>query len=174
MKQQKSEQIKEVLTRSVSAIFPSSEAFEKALLSSKKMSIYIGIDPTGPHLHLGHLTNLLWMKKMQSLGHRIIFLIGDFTAMIGDPTDKMSERQPLTRDQVKKNMQTFKEQASRIILFSGKNPATIRYNSEWYKKTNVGEFMEGAIGYFTLQNMLQRDMFKERLRQGKQDRKSVV
>ena len=159
MKKLDSEKIKAVLTRSVSSIFPSSAAFEKALLSGKKLSIYIGVDATGPHLHLGHLTNFLWMKRMQDLEHEVILLIGDFTAMIGDPTDKMATRQPLTEKQVKQNMRTFKEQVSRIVSFSGRNAAHIRYNSEWYKKMTLAKFIEDLIGYFTAENMIQRDMF---------------
>ncbi len=179
----KKELIKEVLTRSTSYIIPSPEALEKELLSGKKLKIYLGADPTGPHLHLGHLTNLLLLKRLQDLGHKVIFLVGDFTAMIGDPTDKLATRKPLTEKDVKENMRTFKKQASHIISFfswmhpsSWGNGVKIRYNSEWYEKMTLKKFMKDLLGYFdvqnmlyreeyfTIQNMLQRDMFKERLK----------
>ncbi|MBI4085422.1 MAG: tyrosine--tRNA ligase [Candidatus Liptonbacteria bacterium] len=171
----KKELINEVLTRSVSYIVPSRDVLERTLLSGKKLTIYMGADPTGPHLHLGHLTNFLFLKRMQNLGHKVIFLIGDFTAMIGDPTDKSATRKPLTEKDVKENMRTFKEQVSRIISFSGKSPALIKRNSEWYEKMTLKKFMKDLLGYFNVQNMrdreyftvqwmLQRDMFKERLK----------
>lgn len=167
----KNKLIKEVLTRSVSSIMPSLETFEKALLAGKRLSIYIGVDATGPHLHLGHLTNFLWMKRMQDLGHDIIILIGDFTAMIGDPTGKISTRKQLDEAEVKENMRTFKKQVSSIIYFDrkyGKNPARIERNSQWHKKMTLEKFMKDALGYFTVQNMLQRDMFKERIEANKE------
>lgn len=156
------DKIKDVLTRSVSAIYPSREALTKELLAGRKLKIYLGVDPTGPHLHLGQLTNLLVLKKLQALGHEIIFLIGDFTARIGDPTDKPATRKRLTKEEALENMKTFKEQASRIISFSGKNPAKIKKNSEWYENMGLGKFMKDISGYFTVNNMLNRDMFKER------------
>src|SRR3989344_4572456 len=91
------------IERYISEIFPSEEAFTSTLASGKRLNIYLGIDPTGPHLHLGHLTNLLVLKELQKLGHEIIFLIGDFTARIGDPTDKMAPRRRLEKDEVEKN-----------------------------------------------------------------------
>ncbi len=154
--------IKEILTRSVENIIPSREEFEKALRSGKKLKIYLGVDATGQHLHLGHLTNLLWLRRMQDLGHKVIFLIGDFTGRIGDPTDKMTERERLTEKQIEKNMRTFKEQVSCIISLSGKNQAQIRFNSEWYKKMTFEKFMN-LLGYFSVQNLLGRPSFKERI-----------
>ncbi len=162
----KKEKIEEVLTRGVSAISPSKEELRKKL-SSESLRVYLGVDPTGPNLHLGHLTNLLVLKRLQNLGHEIIFLIGDFTAQIGDPSGKVSTRRSLTEDKVKENMSTFKEQVSHIISFVESNrsskikPAEIKFNSKWYKKMPLGMFMK-EIGYFTVRNMLQRDMFKAR------------
>ena len=154
--------IEEVITRWVSTIYPSKDKLREALFNTKKpMRIYIGVDPTGSDLHLGHLTNFLVMKRLQQLEHKVIFLVGDFTAMIGDPTNKSAIRKPLTREQVRKNMRTFKKQASLIISFSGDNPAEVRFNSEWYRSMSLDKFM-GVVGYFTVRNMLNRDMFKER------------
>ncbi|MBI4085791.1 MAG: tyrosine--tRNA ligase [Candidatus Liptonbacteria bacterium] len=168
----KKELINEALTRSVSNIMPSRESFEGALLSGEKLRIYFGVDATGPHLHLGHLTNFLWLRRMQDLGHEVILLIGDFTARIGDPTDKMAARQPLTKNEVRQNMHTFKRQVSKIISFSGKNQALIKHNSSWYKKMKLEDFMKDLLGYFTVQNMLQRDMFRERLEKWKNNQEA--
>lgn len=158
--------INETLTRSVDKVYPTKEDLEKALSSGRRLKIYLGVDPTGPHLHLGHLTNLLTLKRFQDLGHELIFLIGDFTGTIGDPTDKLSPRQPLTREQVKENLKTFKKQASKIINFSGANSAKVKFNSKWLTKLNLGGVLE-LVGHFTAQQILDRDMFQERLKQNK-------
>ena len=84
------------LKRGVEQIFPSLEAWQERLANGKRLTIYHGVDPTGPHLHLGHLVNLLLLRRFQDAGQRIIFLIGDFTAQIGDPSDKLSARRPLS------------------------------------------------------------------------------
>ncbi|MBU6500481.1 MAG: tyrosine--tRNA ligase [Patescibacteria group bacterium] len=160
------DKIKEVLNRSVSAIYPSREALEKALSSGKKLKIYLGVDPTGPHLHLGQLTNLLLLKKLQNLGHEIIFLIGDFTGRIGDPTDKLATRKQLTEKDVAINMKTFKEQVGRIINFSGKNAVKIAFNSKWLAKMTLTDWI-GISANVTVQQMIERDMFRERLKGGK-------
>ncbi|HJN62480.1 MAG TPA: tyrosine--tRNA ligase, partial [Candidatus Parcubacteria bacterium] len=106
--------IKEVLTRGVKAIYPNRQALEKALKSGKKMRIYNGIDPTGK-LHIGHLAVLRKLRQFQDLGHEIIVLIGDFTATIGDPTDKNAARRMLTRQQVLKNARDYKKQIGKIL-----------------------------------------------------------
>ena len=95
--------IKEVLTRGVENIYPSPGFLEKLLKSKKKLTIYTGYDPTAPTLHVGHGITMLKLRQFQELGHKIIFLIGDFTGMIGDPTDKTSVRQQLTREKVLEN-----------------------------------------------------------------------
>ncbi|MEK9185924.1 MAG: tyrosine--tRNA ligase, partial [Patescibacteria group bacterium] len=92
------EKIEELLTRSVAAIYPNKEELKKVLLSGKKLRIYNGIDPTATYVHLGHATNYLILKKFHELGHKIIILIGDFTAMIGDPSDKNAARKRLTKE----------------------------------------------------------------------------
>jgi tyrosyl-tRNA synthetase len=152
--------------RFVENAYPSREALEKILNSDKKLKIYLGVDPTGPHLHLGHATNLLLLRQLQNLGHKIIFLIGDFTGRIGDPTDKLAARQPLTERQIKENLKTFKSQAAKIIRFSGKNPATVAFNSKWHKNMTFERLIELAH-YFTVQQMIERDMFQKRLKEEK-------
>jgi len=107
--------VEEVLTRGVENIYPSKEELKKRMLSGKKLRMYIGVDPTGPDLHLGHAITIGKMRQFQDLGHEVILLIGDFTGMIGDPTDKSSTRVQLTRDQVLKNAEGYKEQLGNIL-----------------------------------------------------------
>ncbi|MFH2232337.1 MAG: tyrosine--tRNA ligase, partial [Patescibacteria group bacterium] len=154
------------LTRAVENVYPSPEELKKTLLKGKQISIYLGIDPTGPNLHLGHLIPMRKLAELQQLGHKIILLIGDFTAMIGDPTDKKATRQPLTRKQVLANCKSYKEQASKILDFSGSNPVELKFNSEWLAKMTFEDVLELAA-HFTVQQMIQRDMFKKRVQEDK-------
>lgn len=158
--------IEEVLMRGVENIYPSREFLEKLLNSKKKLTIYTGYDPTAPTLHIGHGITMLKLRQFQELGHKIIFLIGDFTGMIGDPTDKTSTRQQLTREQVLKNCKEYKKQASAILDFGGKNPVEIKYNSKWFLKMNFENVLELSSN-FTVQRMLERDMFEVRMKEGK-------
>lgn len=154
--------LKEVLGRGVEAIFPSSQAFEKALKSGKKLTIYNGIDPTAPSLHLGHFVVLRKLRQFQDLGHKIILLFGDFTAMIGDPSGKLQARKPLTRSEILKNSKDYKDQAGKILNFSGKNPAKIKFNNTWLSKLTFEEILKLASN-FTAQQLLERDMFQKRI-----------
>lgn len=158
--------IKELLTRAVGEIYPSQEALRQVLFSGRRIRLYLGIDPTGPHLHLGHLTNLLILKKFQKLGHEVILLIGDFTAQIGDPTGKLATRQLLTEKQVKQNLKTFKTQVARVLKFSGENPVKLKFNSVWLSKLNLASFLRLA-SLVTHQQLIERDMFQERIKSGK-------
>jgi len=158
--------LSEALARYAEKIYPSKEALDEFLSSGKKLKIYIGVDPTGSHFHLGHATNFLLLKALQNAGHKIIFLIGDFTARIGDPTDKLSARQPLTEEQIAENLKTFKEQAGKIISFGGKNPAEVDFNSRWLAKMTFSDLIKLAH-HVTVQQMIERDMFQERLKAGK-------
>lgn len=157
----KEEQIKNVLSRGVENIYPNKEFVEKLLNSDKKLKIYLGIDPTGPNLHLGHAIILEKMRQFQELGHEIIILIGDFTATIGDPTDKKAIRQPLTRKQVLNNAKNYKKQINKII-----KGYTLKYNSKWFKKINFEDVLSLASN-FTIQQLLERDMFDKRIKEGK-------
>ena len=156
----------ELLTRNVSTIYPNKEAFLKRLGSNTKLKIYLGIDPSSPKIHLGNAIALRKLAEFQNLGHKIILLIGDFTGMIGDPTDRNSARQPLTREQVLENSKSYRRQAEKILNFKGKNPAEIVYNSTWLSKLNFEEVIKLA-GHFTIQQLLERDMFQERLKNNK-------
>jgi len=157
------QKIKEVLTRGVENAYPSFSALEKVLRSGKKLKLYHGIDPTGPTLHLGHLVQILKLKEFQDLGHQIIILIGDFTAQIGDPSDKQAVRKQLTREQVMKNCQSYKEQIGKILDLK---KIEFKYNSKWLGKLNFADTLELA-SYFTAQQTLARDMFKKRIEAGK-------
>jgi len=161
--QNKEELIEELLERSVAEILPSKEKLREALLSGKKLKIYIGTDATGISLHLGHATNYMILEKFRQLGHKVIFLIGDFTARIGDPTDKEAVRSQLTRKDVKKNVETWLKQVSPVIdLKNRANPVKIAYNHDWLSKLNFEDLI-GLASNFTVQQMLERDMFERRL-----------
>jgi tyrosyl-tRNA synthetase len=158
--------VQHVVTRAVENVYPSREALEAALSSGKRLRIYTGIDPTGPTLHLGHVIWLRKLAELQRLGHEIVLLIGDFTAMIGDPTDKLATRKQLTRDEVLVNCKKYKEQASRFLSFDGSNAAELRFNSEWLAKMSFADVVELA-SHFTVQQMVERDMFEKRIDEGK-------
>jgi len=157
--------ITEIFDRFVGNTYPNKEAVFDAL-KNKKLKIYLGIDPTGPHLHLGHATNLIVLKKLQKLGHEIVLLIGDFTARIGDPTDRLAARKPLTAAEVRKNLKTFKAQAAKIINFSGPNAVRLVFNSKWHAKMTFEKVIELA-SHFTEQQIIERDMFRDRLKTGR-------
>ncbi len=151
--------IQEILTRGVENVYPSREEFEKALRSGKPLAIYNGIDPTGPTLHLGHGVVLLKLRQLQELCHKIILLIGDFTGMIGDPTDKTAARKKLTRKEVLANCKNYAKQAGRILDMK---KVEVKYNSKWLGKLNFSDVVELA-SHFTVQQMLERDMFEKRI-----------
>ncbi|MFA4998623.1 MAG: tyrosine--tRNA ligase [Candidatus Paceibacterota bacterium] len=157
------EKIRVALTRGVEKIYPNKEALEKTLLSGKKLKIYCGYDPTGPVLHLGHLITIKKLAQFQKLGHEIIMLIGDFTGMIGDPTEKISTRKRLSRKEVLANARNYQKQAGRFIDFKGKNPAKLLFNSSWLDKLRFDELIDLAAN-FTVQQMIIRDFFQERIK----------
>ncbi len=160
------EKIKNLLERGVEKIYPSKEFLESLLKSGKKLTIYFGIDPTGPSLHLGHAIVLRKLKEFQDLGHKIILLIGDFTAMIGDPTGKSESRKQLARKEVLNNAKLYKKQASTFLNFSGANKAEVKYNSKWLTKMNFEEVLN-LSSKMTVGQMIERDMFQERIKNGK-------
>jgi len=157
--------IEELLSRGVENIYPKLEFLEESLKSGEQMTLYTGYDPTAPTLHIGHGITMLKLHDFQKLGHKIIMLIGDFTGMIGDPTDKASARQKLTREQVLENAKEYEKQASAILDFKGDNPVEIKYNSEWCDKLTGSDFLE-LTSHFTVPRLLERDMFQERLKTG--------
>lgn len=147
----------DLLTRTVANVIPKTLA-ESKLASGKPIRIYWGIDPTGSRIHLGHAVPLRKLKAFVDAGHEVILLIGSFTAMIGDPTGRDAMREVLTKSQVKENFTNYTNQASKILDFS---KVQIRYNDEWLEKLSFSKVVELA-SHFTVQQMLQRDMFKKR------------
>ena len=158
--------IKEVLTRGVEMIFPGRNLLSRRMSSGKKIRLYCGYDPSGVSLHVGHMISLMKLSQFQRLGHEVIMLIGDFTGMIGDPTDKTAARKKLTRKEVLKNAKSYKKQARKILKFTGVNPAKILYNSEWSDKLSFIDLIELSSN-FTVQQMMIRDMFQERIKSKK-------
>ncbi len=160
------QKIKEVLTKGVEKIYPTPQALEKVLLSGKRIRLYCGYDPTATSLHIGHAITLRKLAQFQNLGHEVIMLIGDFTAMIGDPSDKSATRKKLSRKEVLFNFKNYKKQANQILNFSGKNPAKLLFNSQWHNKLKFNNLIELASN-FTVQQMIIRDMFQERIKNNK-------
>ena len=160
------DKINELLTRGVDKIYPSRELLEKLLLSSKKLRLYQGFDPTGDRLHLGHMVGLRKHKQWQDLGHEVIFLIGDGTGQAGDPTGKKQTREKFfTKEELRANAKNYVAQASKIIRFKGSNPVKILYNSDWLDKLTKVEILNIAQN-FSVQQLIERDMFQERLKAG--------
>jgi tyrosyl-tRNA synthetase len=158
--------IDEVLDRGVEKIYPSRNELKKKLLSGERLRLYAGFDPSAPALHVGNAISIAKLGQFQKLGHEVIFLIGGFTGMIGDPTDKAAARNQLTREEVMANAASFKQQASAYLDFDGENAATVRYNSEWHDKLTFKDLI-GLAANFTVQQMIQRDMFQKRLSEEK-------
>lgn len=152
----------DLLTRGVAKTIPADLAKQK-LSSGAKLRLYWGIDPTGAKIHLGHAVPLRKMKEFVDAGHEVVFLVGSFTAMIGDPTDRDALRQPLTAEDVRANFETYKEQASKILDFS---KVRVEYNHEWLEKLTFKDILELA-SHFTVNQMIERDMFEKRLNDGK-------
>jgi len=136
------------------------EDLVKKLESGRKLRIKAGFDPTAPDLHLGHTVLINKLKQFQDLGHEVLFLIGDFTGMIGDPTGKSATRPPLTEAQVAQNAQTYKEQVFKIL---DPSKTTVMFNSEWMSKMSAADMIKLA-GQYTVARMLERDDFSKRFK----------
>ena len=158
--------IEEFLNRGVENIYPNRKFVEAKLATGTRLTMYLGIDPTGPTLHLGHAIILAKLKKWQEMGHKVVLLIGSFTGMMGDPTDKSAARQQLTKKEVLNNAKKYQKQAAKFISFTGTNPAKLVYNHEWLEDMSFKEVIELA-SRFTVQRMLERDMFEKRMQEGK-------
>lgn len=134
----------------------------KKLRKGKPLRVKIGFDPTAPDLHLGHVVQLRKLKDFQDLGHQIIFLVGDFTAMIGDPTGKNETRPSLTREEVKRNAKTYIDQVSKILDI---NTAEVRYNSEWSDKFKPQDMIK-LMSHYNVARLLEREDFSTRYKNG--------
>ncbi len=155
------EKIKKLLTRNVEEVIIR-ESLEKKLASGKKLRIKLGCDPSRPDLHLGHSIVLGKLKEFQDLGHQVVFIIGDYTGMIGDPSGKSKTRPALSKEEVRKNAETYFEQAGLILDIK---KTEVRYNSEWFSKMNFENILK-LISKFTVARILERDDFSKRLKNG--------
>jgi len=145
------------ISRGVAEII-SEEELRKRLSEGKKLRIKLGLDPTSPDIHLGHTVVLNKLRQFQELGHEVIFLIGDFTAMIGDPTGKNVTRKPLTKEEVRANAETYKEQAFKVL---DPEKTIVMSNSEWMDRQSSADLIRLASAY-TVARMLERDDFSKR------------
>ena len=155
----------EISLRGVQELLPQDEwvkKLQRAQASGQPLRIKLGLDPTAPDIHLGHTVVLNKMRQLQDLGHQVIFLIGDFTSLIGDPSGRNSTRPPLTPEQIKANAETYYTQAARVL-----DPARteIRYNSEWCEPLGASGMIQLAAKY-TVARMMERNDFHERFTAG--------
>ena len=151
--------LSDILSRGVERIYPSYEDLERRLLQAP-LRLYNGIDPTGPSLHIGHVVALKKLREFQGLGHQVVLLIGDCTALIGDPTGKFSVRKTLTEKEVQSNMERYVSQIGKILNLE---KTELRYNSEWLGTLSLRDIIS-LLSEFTVGQMIERDMFQERVR----------
>jgi tyrosyl-tRNA synthetase len=150
------------LKKGVAEIIPEAELkskLENSLKTGKPLRVYLGVDPTAPDIHLGHTVVLRKLKHFQDLGHTAIFLIGDFSAMIGDPTGRSETRPPLSREEVDVNAKTYLAQVFKLL---DPNKTEVRYNSEWLDKLSSYDVVR-LCGHYRLARMLEREDFRSRL-----------
>lgn len=159
----KQEIIESFLTRGVENIIPGKEELKRLLNSEKKLNVYMGVDPTATRIHLGHAFNLRKLQLLAELGHKVTFLIGDFTAKIGDTSDKESERPVLTDEEIADNFGTYKEQASKFLDF---DKVILKHNSEWLGKLGFADVLK-ITQVFSLNDFISRELIKKRLYEGK-------
>ena len=134
------------------------EELQARLACGRPLRIKAGFDPTAPDLHLGHTVLLNKMRQFQELGHQVIFLIGDFTGMIGDPTGKNVTRKPLTPQDIENNARTYADQVFKVL---DRERTEVRFNSEWFGKMTAADMVKLA-GQYTVARMLERDDFSKR------------
>ena len=155
---EKTEKIEKLLTRAVDEVIVR-ESLSNRLASGKTLTVKLGIDPTGAELHLGHSVVLRKLREFQDLGHKIVLVIGDFTAKIGDPSGRIEERKNLTDKQIKENMKSYKEQAGKILDLE---KADFQYNSSWLGKLDLQGVLELA-SKATIAQIMERKEFRNRL-----------
>ena len=158
--------IEEVLSRGVDTVYPLKEDLEKKLLSGERIRLYQGFDPSRPSLHLGNMVGIMKLRQFQELGHEVIFLVGDFTGMIGDPTDKSATRPRLTRKETRKNSKVWRSQISKFMKVGGKDGAKMLFNSKWLDRISFKDLIE-ITSSVTVQQLIQRDFFQDRLKSEK-------
>lgn len=155
------QKIKEILTKGVEEVISRSH-LEKKIKAGEKLRVKFGVDPTSADLHLGHSVPLRKLKEFQELGHRAIFLIGDFTARIGDPSGRAAGRRTLSGKEIQKNVRDYARQAAKILDIK---KIEIRYNSEWYEKKGA-DFLMDLASRFTYARLIERDEFQRRIKRG--------
>lgn len=155
--------INDILTRGVENIIPSADKLKTLLESGKKLNIYLGIDPTATRIHIGHAVPLRKLNDLANLGHNVSFLIGDFTALIGDTSDKDTERPVLTTEQIKANFETYKKQAEKVVDFS---KIKVVHNSDWLKDLKFEDIVK-LCQHFSAGDFTSRELVKKRLEEGK-------
>lgn len=156
-----STQLPEILTRGVEQILPGAETLAK-VMSEKKIRVYLGIDPTGNLLTLGHSVVLRKLQQFAEAGHEVILLIGNGTVRIGDPTGRDSTRPELTDESIRENFKSWKEQASKVLDF---DVIKIKYNGDWLDQLTYVDIVK-LLAQTTVQQLLERDMFQERMKSG--------
>lgn len=154
--------IEQILTRGVAEVLPDKNSLAE-LMKQRPIKLYLGIDPTGALLHLGHAVVLRKLQQFAELGHEVILLIGNGTVKIGDPTGRDESRPVLTDEEIEKNWKNWKEQASTILDFS---MIKVLHNGDWLDQLNYSDIVK-LLAKTTVQQLLERDMFQERLKQGK-------
>lgn len=154
------------LSWSVDKILPDKDGLAKKLYSGERITAYMGFDPTGPYLHVGHAMGVRALRILQQLGHRVIFLVGDYTARVGDP-DKDTTRKLLTEAEIAENMAGWKDQVAGLIDFDDAvNPVEFKHNFEWLSKLKLEDLVR-LMSKMTVQQMLERDLFQKRLGENK-------
>jgi len=151
----------DVIKRGTEEIIPEDELVKKienSIETNEPLIIKEGFDPTAPDLHIGHMVTIRKLKQFQELGHTVIFLIGDFTGLVGDPSGRLETRKMMTPEDVERNAETYKEQIFKVL---DPKKTIIRFNSDWLGKLSVYDFMELSSRY-TVARMLERDDFKKR------------
>lgn len=157
------EVIHDIITRGVENIIPSKEALVKKLSGDDKLNVYFGIDPTAPKIHIGHAFNLRKLQKLVELGHNVKFLVGDFTALVGDTSDKNDERPQLTEEEINTNVEGYKRQAQKFLDFD--SIGEVR-NSSWLKKLTFNDIMK-LMRHFSINDFTSRELIRGRLDEGK-------
>src|SRR5438093_8529491 len=151
-----------VIRRGTVDVVPEDELGAK-LRAARPLRVKFGADPSAPDLHLGHVVALTKLREFQDLGHVVIFLIGDFTGMIGDPTGRSETRKPLSREQVKANAETYRQQVFKIL---DPQRTEVRFNSEWMDRMPAGDMVRLCACY-TVARMLEREDFAKRYQEGR-------
>jgi len=167
MNTEKEKIVNQILNRGIiKEVIPSINEFKKKLLS-EKLRIYIGPDPTSTALHLSHAKNYMLLEEFRKLGHEVIVLFGDFTARIGDPSDRSNVRARLSSEEIKINIKGWLKQIEPLMDFKAKkNPPKIMYNNDWLSKLSMADIVDLASNV-TVQRMLERDMFEKRIKEEK-------